>query len=189
MLSGTPEASEAVWSAIKGKWKISEPEYADEGQGITFCGFEIKQDEKGIHVGQSKYIHSLLEKYPEITGTVNAPYAKETGIVCKPQDSIEKPRRAQGLVGELLWVATRTRPDLVYRVSRIGQLLTTDVDQAMQRAEDMIRYLRSTKYQKIFYGSPGAGYGPGSQLPVEREFILIEVFADASFCPGSDRSY
>ena len=88
LLSGTPEASEAVWSAVKGKWKISEPEYADEGQGITFCGFEIKQDEKGIHVGQSKYIQSLLEKYPEITGTVNAPYAKETEIVCKPQDSL-----------------------------------------------------------------------------------------------------
>ncbi|CAE6962985.1 RE1 [Symbiodinium sp. CCMP2592] len=188
LLSGTPEASEAIWSAIKGKWKISEPEYADEGQGITFCGFEIKQDEEGIHVGQSKYIQSLLEKYPEITGTVTAPYAKETELVCKPQDSIEKLRRAQGLVGELLWVATRTRPDLVYGVSRIGQLITRDVDQAIQRAEDMIRYLRTTKHQEVFYGNPGTGHGPGNQLPVERDFNLIEVFADASFCPGSDRS-
>ena len=52
----------------------------------------------------------------------------------------------------------------------------------------MIRYLRGTKHQEIRYGTPGKGHGPGDQLPVERDFNLIEVFADASFCPGSDRS-
>ncbi|CAE7779834.1 GIP, partial [Symbiodinium microadriaticum] len=58
LLSGTAEASEAIWTAIKGKWKISEPDYADEGHAITFCGFEIEQKTDGIHVGQSKYIQS-----------------------------------------------------------------------------------------------------------------------------------
>ncbi|CAE7867861.1 RE2, partial [Symbiodinium necroappetens] len=188
LLSGTPEASTAIWKAIKEKWKISEPEFADEGQGITFCGFEIRQDDQGLHVGQSKYVQSLLDKYSEVTGVTSAPYAKESEPVCKPQDSLEKLRRAQGLVGELLWLATRTRADLVYGVSRIGQLITRDVDQAIQRAEDMIRYLKSTKHQEVRYGIPGEGHGPGSQLPVERDFNLIEVFADASFCPGSDRS-
>ncbi|OLP87837.1 putative transposon protein [Symbiodinium microadriaticum] len=188
LLSGTPEASTAIWKAIKEKWKISEPEFADEGQGITFCGFEIRQDDNGLHVGQSKYVQSLLDKYSAVTGVTSTPYAKESEPVCKPQDSLEKLRRAQGLVGELLWLATRTRADLVYGVSRIGQLITRDVDQAIQRAEDMIRYLRTTKHQEVRYGIPGEGHGPGSQLPIERDFNLIEVFADASFCPGSDRS-
>ena len=189
LLSGTAEASEAIWTAIKGKWKISEPDYADEGHAITFCGFEIEQKTDGIHVGQSKYIQSLLEKYPEIQGTVGCPYAKENdNNDCKPQDSIEKLRKAQAIVGEMLWVATRTRPDLVFGVSRIGQLITRDVDQAIQRGEDMIRYLRATKHQELVYGMPGIGHGPGDQLPVERNFNLIEVFADASFCPGTDRS-
>ena len=189
LLSGTAEASEAIWTAIKGKWKISEPDYADEGHAITFCGFEIEQKLDGIHVGQSKYIQSLLEKYPEIQGTVSSPYAKENdNNDCKPQDSIEKLRKAQAIVGEMLWVATRTRPDLVFGVSRIGQLITRDVDQAIQRGEDMIRYLRATKHQELIYGMPGIGHGPGDQLPVERNFNLIEVFADASFCPGTDRS-
>ena len=107
---------------------------------------------------------------------------------CKPQESIEKLRCAQALVGELLWLATRTRQDPVHGVSRIGQLITRDVDQAIQRGEDMIRYLRGTKHQEIHYGTPGKGHGRGDQLPVERDFNLIEVFADASFCPGSDRS-
>ncbi|OLQ05239.1 Copia protein [Symbiodinium microadriaticum] len=189
LLSGTAEASEAIWTAIKGKWKISEPDYADEGHAITFCGFEIEQKTDGIHVGQSKYIQSLLEKYPEIQGTVGCPYAKENdNNDCKPQDSIEKLRKAQAIVGEMLWVATRTRLDLVFGVSRIGQLITRDVDQAIQRGEDMIRYLRATKHQELVYGMPGIGHGPGDQLPVERNFNLIEVFADASFCPGTDRS-
>ena len=68
LLSGTPEASEAVWAAVKEKWRISEPEYADLGRAITFCGFEIRQEEDGVHVGQAKYVQSLLDKYPEIQG-------------------------------------------------------------------------------------------------------------------------
>ncbi|CAE7876447.1 RE1 [Symbiodinium necroappetens] len=189
LLSGTPEASEAVWAAIKEKWRISEPEYADLGRAITFCGFEIRQEEDGIHVGQAKYVQSLLDKYPEIQGMTMCPYAKESeNIETKPQPSLPKIRRAQALVGEILWLATRTRADLAYGVSRIGQLITRDCDQAIQRGEDMIRYLRATKNQELLYGCPGKGHGPGDQLPVERSFNLIEVFADASFCPGSDRS-
>ena len=189
LLSGTPEASEAVWAAIKEKWRISEPEYADLGRAITFCGFEIRQEADGIHVGQAKYVQSLLDKYPEIQGTTTCPYAKESdGVETKPSPSLQNIRRAQALVGEILWLATRTRADLAYGVSRIGQLITRDCDQAIQRGEDMIRYLRATKNQELLYGCPGKGHGPGDQLPVERSFNLMEVFADASFCPGSDRS-
>ena len=120
---------------------------------------------------------------------MTCPYAKENeSIETKPQPSLQKIRRAQALVGEILWLATRTRADLAYGVSRIGQLITRDVDQAIQRGEDMIRYLRATKNQELIYGCPGKGHGPGDQLPVERSFDLIEVFAYASFCPGSDRS-
>ena len=189
LLSGTTEASEAIWTAIKAKWRISEPEYADLGKSVTFCGFEIQQKSDGLHVGQSKYIQSLLDKYPEIQGTTTCPYAKENEIIeTKPNASLEKLRRAQALVGEMLWLATRTRVDLSFGVSRIGQLITKDVDQAIQRGEDMIRYLRSTKTQEIVYGSSGKGHGPGEQLPEQRDFNLVEVFADASFCPGTDRS-
>ena len=93
---------------------------------------------------------------------MSCPYAKESdNNDGKPQDSIEKLRKAQAIVGEMLWVATRTRPDLVFGVSRIGQLITRDVDQAIQRGEDMFRYLRATKNQELIYGMPGIGHGPG----------------------------
>eukprot|EP00439_Symbiodinium_sp_Y106_P022161 s4191_g2.t1 len=120
LLSGTPEVSEAVWKAIQSKWKISTPEYADEGLGITFCGFEIKQDSTGIRVGQAKYVQSLLDKYPEIVGTSSCPYAKESEVQCQPQESIEKLRRAQALVGELLWLATRTRTYVEPNIKKFG---------------------------------------------------------------------
>ncbi|OLP80247.1 Copia protein [Symbiodinium microadriaticum] len=108
LLSGTAEASEAIWAAIKAKWRISEPEYADLGKSVTFCGFEIQQKGDGLHVGQSKYVQSLLDKYPEIQGTTMCPYAKENEIIeTKPNASLEKLRRAQALVGEMLWLATR----------------------------------------------------------------------------------
>ncbi|CAE7492362.1 TY5A, partial [Symbiodinium necroappetens] len=154
LLSGTPEASRAVWEAIKAKWKISEPEYADQGV-VTFCGFEIRQQPDGIHVGQAKYVQSLLDKYSKVLGTASCPYARESEVIdAKPQESIDKLRRAQAVAGELLWLATRTRPDLAFGVSRIGQLITRDVDQALRQ-----------------------GHGTADQLPIARDFNLIEVFA------------
>ncbi|CAE7769436.1 unnamed protein product, partial [Symbiodinium sp. KB8] len=105
LLSGTTEASEAIWTAIKAKWRISEPEYADLGKSVTFCGFEIQQKSDGLHVGQSKYIQSLLDKYPEIQGTTTCPYAKENEIIeTKPNASLEKLRTDRSQSGIImLW--------------------------------------------------------------------------------------
>ena len=52
----------------------------------------------------------------------------------------------------------------------------------------MIKYLKATKHQELIYGTPEKAHGPRDQQPVERDSKHIEVFADASFCPGSDRS-
>ena len=189
LLSADTEVSAAVWEAIQSTWKISTPVYATAKDGLKFCGFELHQDDTGLRVSQQSYIRSLLDKYPNIQGEVSVPYAKECeNQELKPTASIERIRYAQALVGEILWVATRSRPDLSFAVSRIGQLITKDTEQAIQRAEDTVRYLRHSIHYELRYGSPGDGRGPGDLLPVDRGDNLIEVFADASFCPGTDKS-
>ena len=50
----------------------------------------------------------------------------------------------------------------------------------------MLRYLRHTADYELHYGGPGEGRGPSNQLAVDRD--SLEVLADASFCPGTDKS-
>ena len=189
LLSADADVSAAVWEAIQKTWKISTPVFATEKEGLKFCGFEIHQDQTGLRVSQQAYIRSLLDKYPDIQGEVSVPYGRELETQeTKPTSSIEKIRYAQALVGEILWIATRSRPDLSYAVSRIGQLITKDTEQAIQRAEDTVRYLRRSIHYELHYGSAGEGRGPGDQLPIDRGDNIVEVFADASFCPGTDKS-
>ena len=189
LLSANEEVSSAIWEAIQATWRISAPVYATEKEGLKFCGFELRQDSEGLWISQKSYIQSLLEKYPEITGRVATPYSKEAETLePRPSSDISRIRYAQALVGEILWLATRSRPDLAFGTSRVGQLITKDTEQAISRAEDMLRYLRHTADYELNYGKPGEGRGPSNQLAVDRDSNVLEVFADASFCPGTDKS-
>lgn len=51
---------------------------------------------------------------------------------------------AQTLIGELLWVSTKTRPDLAYGVSWMGSRATKNPKKAVQLGSQMIGYLRDS---------------------------------------------
>ena len=106
---------ESLWEAIQATWRISTPVYATEKEGLKFCGFELRQDSEGLWISQKSYTQALLEKYPEVTGRVTTPYGKEAETLePRPSTDLSRIRYAQALVGEILWLATRSRPDLAF---------------------------------------------------------------------------
>ena len=52
----------------------------------------------------------------------------------------------------------------------------------------MLRYLRGTANYTLVYGQAGKGWGDCDQLAVPSNDRAVEIFVDASFHPGSDRS-
>ena len=84
---------------------------------------------------------------------------------------------AQQLSGALNWLATKTRPDIVYSVSRIASLTLKQPSEAIMQAKRVLRYLAGT-----------AGYGllyrAHHNAPSE-----ITVHSDASWAPQGGKSH
>ena len=176
-------------AAVANVWTISVPQYSNESGGFTFCGIQVEQTWAGLEIHQQSYIQGLLDKYPEVKGSASQPLLKEPDQTDAPvsERSLEKLRLGQKLVGEILWVSTRTRPDLAYPTSRLGQMLVKDIDFAITAGYELLRYLRGTAHYRIRYGAPRvqrSSLGPWQGLTPN----TLELFADASFCAGTDRS-
>ena len=192
MIATGPRAIlDSLFCAIRNRWETSRPQFASEEGGILFCGLEIHDSGDRLHIHPRKYILDLLNRYPDIVGGSAQPGLKEPDEVPphdRPPPDLAKVRLAQKLAGELLWIATKTRPDLIYVTSRIGQFVTRNVEFAIQLSHNALRYLRSTAHYEIIYGGEqGLEQGPDVG-PLQVRAGALEAYADASFAPGNDRS-
>ena len=57
------EVADALVGLIKGLWKTSEPNWADLGSPMPFCGMELTRSGLGWKVTQVKYLIELLQRY------------------------------------------------------------------------------------------------------------------------------
>jgi hypothetical protein len=74
------------------------------------------------YVTQRSYIKDLIEKSEEKVKERKIPVTRDQAHIEAPASTptLEEVRGAQKCVGEVLWLLTRSRPDLMYGVSRMG---------------------------------------------------------------------
>ena len=107
-----------------------------------------------------------------------------------PEENITKRdiKEAQGLTGELLWVSLRSRPDIAFAVSQMGQQVTKRPRWAVQVGKHVLGFLFSTTDYCLNYKSEVGGHGFDDSLQIPRHERLIEAYSDISFAPGGNRS-
>ena len=91
--------------------------------------------------------------------------------------ALHQVRRCQKEVGELLWLVTRTRPDLMFSVARMGANVTKATKSVLETASQTRDYLKRTVVKGLMIGEQK-----------ERE-VCIQAFADASFSPDGEESH
>ena len=133
-----------LFEAIKSTWKCSEEEYVKTDKGMRFCGYEIRARETGgFEMTQEGYIRDLIERYKvEGTETSATPKVEDEEDEENPKPSVIK--EAQGLCGELLWIAGRTRPDTAYGVGLMSRMIHRRPSLVVALGHHMLRYLRGT---------------------------------------------
>ena len=131
-----------LFEAIKSIWKCSEEEYVKTDKGMRFCGYEIRARETGgFEMTQEGYIRDLIERYKvEGTETSATPKVEDEEDEENPKPSVIK--EAQGLCGELLWIAGRTRPDTAYGVGLMSRMIHRRPSLVVALGHHMLRYLR-----------------------------------------------
>ena len=85
-------------------------------------------------------------------------------------------RMAQRRVGELLWLASRTRPDLMYLVALLSSKVTRDPQMVNLLGERALDYLAETVDYRLTFPNEVANQD-------------LHVYTDSSFAPSSGRSH
>ena len=187
LVVGEDPVIKATLKKVQDTWTCSTPEWADE-KPMKFCGFEIRKTAEGLEVGQQSYTAELLQRHG-ITRTRPTP-ASNTPVPEEPEEySKEELKVAQGLTGELLWLAIRTRPDIAFVTSLMGRLATKNPRFTAKLGREVLEYLAGTKEVSLRYGPVEKGdFGPEACLAFARDMRRVEVFADVSFAPQASKS-
>ena len=170
-------------------WKTTEPVFLTPGMEFSFLGITLELTTVGLLLHQKTYTEALLEEYQDVTpkrqrATTGEPEhfdkdAKSPPDMTNPEH-VEWVRRAQKILGALLWLSTRTRPDIACAVSLAAQSLWQDLDQLKIRLRHLLQYLNTTKTFGILYTFP--------QKEQPSTLTEFTVFADSSFAPSGKHS-
>lgn len=128
LVSAEEDTAKAALGAIASVWATSEVEKVEEGnKPLKYCGFELEMGPggDGFLFSQRMYEKEMLQRW-EINNTVEAPHYR---LGEGDEDTLERidPKEikvAQGMAGALLWLTTRTRPDLATSVAAVCRFAT-----------------------------------------------------------------
>ena len=183
-LVGSTPVVDALLTEIRKKWKTSEPETVSSDP-VRFLGMDISKGkgEDGLEewtITQRSYVLDLIAKEKEEVRKRKIPIGRELAaelLEVEESPTAEQIRRAQKAVGELLWLLTRSRPDLMYVMARMCSQVSRCPSRVLEVADQVKGYLK---------GSAGSGL---KFSRAEDEEIVLRVFTDASFSPDGSESH
>ena len=175
--------------AIEQVWAISEVEKSGEGKVIKYCGFEIEvgPQSDGFLVSQRMYEKEMVQKWG-IDRAVDVPHFKPCEDDENPTEVIDPKdiKTAQAMAGTLLWLTTRTRPDIAMGVSTVCRLATKNPKRSIEIATIIMQYVEGMPgglhYTKDV---PTDKWGTRGQLKVVRHASLLEICSDIAFGVGT----
>ena len=173
------------------EWKCTPGETVGKDSWSRFSGFELKRGDDGISlkVSQVSYIQDLLKRH-DVKKPNMFPMPKcDTEQIPEEEITSPKVREAQMYVGELLWASVRSRPDIAFTISVMGQQVTKRPEWVVEMGKHVLGFLLATKDHCLHYKPEVEGYGPENTLQIPRHEKLIEAYSDISFAPNGNRSY
>ena len=188
LLAAAPQVATCALDAIASIWECSKPEKATLQQSITFCGFEIQQNGLenggGYRLHQHSYEAELVKKW-EVKDVrqqldFKLPLPEEEAEFQRSED-VDLIRKAQACTGALLWLATRTRPEISLGVSAMSRLCTKVPDITISIGLKIMAYLQRPTLGLVYAESPGPVHGERGQLDLPRCERTIEAFSDISY--------
>ena len=98
-------------------------------------------------------------------------------------------REAQSLAGALNWLATRTRGDIAFGVSRMSSMSTLAPQRALALGKKILRYLIATPDVGLRMVQAGCAGGTPGTAGQPEEAATLRCYCDASFSPYGEHSF
>ncbi|CAL1154816.1 unnamed protein product [Cladocopium goreaui] len=183
MLASSPNLLQAMQAKIQSTWTTSTPEFVGP-EPVRFQGMGISKEWKEEFqrdvwmVTQQSYTKDLTQKDPEVKPK-RIPLTRDQSAM-EPNEAEITPeliRSCQKAVGEVLWLTTRARPDIMYAVSRMGSSSTRAPHAVLAAALQLKGYLMATSDEGLMFNVR------------EGESPVLTVYTDAGFAPDAQESH
>ena len=180
----------AFYQWVADKWEVDALDVLDYDHSIRFLGMELHQTSAGIELGQEGFVRELLRSYKHNGARSTSQGPKELLILsheeeeallnaeaCDLQGLEAEVKQAQKRVGELMWLMSRTRPDIQYIVSLMSSRITRSPELVNRIGQRLLDYLNETIGYRVRLGQEECD--PGE----------LNVYTDSSFAPSGGRSH
>lgn len=149
IISDNNEESNKIIRLLQKEFEINETT-----QLGYFLGIRVENDSTGIYLSQTEYIEKLLIKHGmRDCNPVNTPVIIGGDKNCNADENEEDydVGKYQELIGELLYLATRTRPDIAFIMSFLSQYNHSPKKKHYMLRKRVLRYLCGTMYKRLHY--------------------------------------
>ena len=184
LVVGQDQVVSKTMEAIQLKWKTSTPDRVSSTP-VKFLGVEIskhynqeKKREEWL-LTQESYTKDLLQREAQKLKVKKIPITRDQTSTPEGEKTVTAPKikQAQKEVGELLWLVTRTRPDVMFAIARMSMMVLKWPDRVHEIYEQVLGYLLATSEQGILF----------SMSPEDP--VTVEAYSDASFAPEGGASH
>ena len=125
----------------------------DLGKANEFLGINIVQNYDGIFIHQSNFVESLLKRFNfSDCRPISTPADISLKLnVTKDDDELFDKEKYQSIIGALLFLSTRTRPDISFSVGNAARYVSNPSVKHWIAVKRILRYLKGTSSYGIFY--------------------------------------
>ena len=186
LINGQSTVMSSFYEWLAARWECDNLDVLQPGHPIRFLGMEMHMVEDGIELAQEGFVRELLRAHGHDGSKAKTQGPKDTMvlsleeeqaiILAEPTDLTGKEnevKMAQRRVGELLWLAGRTRPDIQYVTALLSSRITRCPEIVNKVGERMLSYLNETIHYRLRFEE--------NKEPEE----TLRVYTDSSFAPSS----
>ena len=135
-------------------------EMKDLGFLHHFLGVKVihNEDTGKVWIGQPSYTEKLLKKFGmENSKPVSTPLSTDVKLIKKTEasDSCDQ-KMYQAAVGSLLYLSTKTRPDISFAVESVARFCADPSSQHWAAVKRILRYLKGTLNLGLLYRNGGS---------------------------------
>ena len=130
-------------------------EMKDLGTLHHFLGVKVIQDQLAgvIWIGQPLYTEKILQRYGmQDSKPVDTPVSPDVKLVATERaDDVCNQQLYQAVIGSLLYLSTKTRPDIAYAVCSVARFCSQPTKRHWTAVKRILRYLRGTSNLGLIY--------------------------------------
>nr|AAL31045.1 putative polyprotein [Oryza sativa Japonica Group] len=147
-------------------------EMKDLGEADVILNIKLQRgDEGGITLVQSHYVDKVLSRFG-YSDCKPAPTPYDPNVLLRKSRRIARDQlRYSQIIGSLMYLASATRPDISFAVSKLSRFVSNPGDDHWQALERVMRYLKGT----MSYGIHYTGY-----------LKVLEGYSDSNWISDAD---